>query len=107
MDTLVNKIQKVVGFETNSKTRPVIIAQLVKAMREDITNEVHIPTLREMLVFIKNEQGRAEAQQGEHDDLVMALAIAHFIRPQQAFDYIENKPVEEDFLAKNFHTDTE
>ena len=36
-----------------------------------------------MLVFIKNEKGRPEAQQGYHDDLVMALAIAYYIRTQQ------------------------
>ena len=106
MDTLVNKIQKAVGFETNSKTRPVIIAQLVKAIREDPTIECHIPTLREMLVFVKNEQGRAEAQQGEHDDLVMARAIANFIRPQQSFSFIEKESKEEDFISKNFHEET-
>jgi hypothetical protein len=27
--------------------------------------------------------GRPEAQEGAHDDLVMALAIAYYIRPQQ------------------------
>jgi phage terminase large subunit len=36
-----------------------------------------------MLVLVSNEKGRPEAQQGSHDDLVMALAIAYYIRPQQ------------------------
>lgn len=27
--------------------------------------------------------GRPEAQEGAHDDLVMALAISYYIRPQQ------------------------
>ena len=36
-----------------------------------------------MLVFVRNEKGRPEAQEGCHDDLVMALAIAYYIRPQQ------------------------
>ena len=40
-------------------------------------------TLQEGLTFIKNERGRPEAQEGYHDDLTMALAIAYDIRPQQ------------------------
>ena len=36
-----------------------------------------------MLVFVYNEHRRPEAMQGEHDDLVMSLAIAHYIRGQQ------------------------
>ena len=34
---------------------------------------------------MRNEHGRAEAMAGEHDDCVMALAIAHYIRPQQEY----------------------
>ena len=38
----------------------------------------------EMLTFVKDERGRPAAQEGKHDDCVMALAIAHHIRPQQS-----------------------
>lgn len=31
----------------------------------------------------ETRSGRPEAQEGCHDDLVMALAIAYYIRPQQ------------------------
>ena len=48
-------------------------------------------TLGEMLTFVKNEAGRAEAQEGKHDDCVMALAIAHHIRPQQSY-LVETAP---------------
>jgi len=41
-------------------------------------------TLTEMLTFVRNSSGRAEAKAGAHDDLVMALAIAHRIREQQS-----------------------
>lgn len=37
-----------------------------------------------MLVFVRNEKGRPEAQKGCHDDLVMALAITYYIRTQQS-----------------------
>ena len=36
-------------------------------------------------MIIKNEKGRAEAQEGEHDDLVMGLAIAYRIIEQVVF----------------------
>lgn len=50
-----------------------------------------IELLREMLSFIKNESGRAEAEQNKHDDRVMAMAIAHYIRPQQDMVIKEEK----------------
>jgi phage terminase large subunit len=40
-------------------------------------------TLEEMLTFTRNERGRPEAEDGAHDDLVMALAIAYYCRGQQ------------------------
>ena len=46
-----------------------------------------------MLSFIRNEKGRAEAEQGEHDDLVMAYGIALMARAsgQQRMDMPEEK----------------
>ena len=41
-------------------------------------------TLGEMLSFVYDQERRPQAEQGEHDDLVMSLAIAHYIRPQQS-----------------------
>jgi phage terminase large subunit len=43
-------------------------------------------TLEEMLTVVRNEKGRIEAAEGSHDDLTMALAIAHQIREQVVFD---------------------
>ena len=46
-----------------------------------------------MLIFVRNEKGRPEAQQGEHDDLIMGLAITYYIRTQQRYtvEKIEKK----------------
>ena len=33
-----------------------------------------------MLTFVRNENGRPEAQEGAHDDCVMSLAIAYYVR---------------------------
>lgn len=78
--------EKSYGFRTTSVTRPVIIAELVKIARETIELINDKLTLEEMLTFVKNERGRAEAQEGSHDDLVMGLAIAYYIRSQVVYD---------------------
>jgi phage terminase large subunit len=60
-----------------------MLAALVQVVREQTDTLMDRATLGELLTFVRNEKGRAEAQYGAHDDLVMALAIAHYIRPQQ------------------------
>lgn len=84
-DTFTHVMQKSFGFRTTSVTRPVIIADLVQVVREtpELINDED--TLKEMLVFIKNDKGRPEAMEGEHDDTVMALAIAHYAKSQVIF----------------------
>ena len=82
-DSITHRIVKKYGFNTNKSTRPVIIAGLVRVAREEIELINDIDTLNEMLTFVRNEKGRPEASPGSHDDLVMSLAIAHHIRPQQ------------------------
>ena len=82
-DDYERKVMKKFGFNTNSTTRPVIIALLKEYMRDTPENCVDYKTLGEMLTFARNEKGRAEALPGEHDDLVMSLAITLGIRSQQ------------------------
>ena len=82
-DSYTHRRQKRYGFRTTSVTRPLAIAELVRAAREAPELIRDGQTLREMLVFVKNERGRPEAMAGEHDDCVMALAIAQYARPQQ------------------------
>lgn len=82
-DTYTGKIEDSYGFKTTSVTRPLIIANLVKITRENPEWIVDLETLDEMLTFVRNEKGRAEAQQGAHDDLVMGLAIAYYAGQQQ------------------------
>ena len=72
------------GFKTTSVTRPVIIAGLVEIVRESVELLHDADTLGEMLTFVRNEKGRAEAEEGAHDDCVMALAIAYYARTQQS-----------------------
>jgi len=82
-DTYTGAIRKAFGFRTTATTRPVIIGTLVEAMRDGINLVNDRTTLEEMLTFVRNEKLRPEAEEGAHDDCVLSLAIAWYIRPQQ------------------------
>lgn len=85
LDDYTHKLKQSFGFVTNSKTRPVIIAQLIRAARDDIGLICDESTLEEMLTFVRGEDWKPQAEDGAHDDCIMALAIAHHIRPQQSY----------------------
>lgn len=84
-DQYNNKYEKSFGFKTTSITRPYILGLLQEIVHDNIDVIQDKDTLREMLTFIVNDKGRAEAEEGYHDDLVMALAISYYIRGQQDY----------------------
>lgn len=68
-----------IGHFTSERTKPLIVDKL-RAVDRDREIEINDETtLREMLTFVVTESGRMEAEQGSHDDCVMALAIANHI----------------------------
>ena len=85
-DNYTHKTKQSFGFATTEKTRPVILANLIKWVREEADSINDPTTLEEMLTFVRNENFRPEAESGAHDDCVMALAIAHYIRSQQEYE---------------------
>lgn len=101
-DTFTGKVQRSYGFRTTTRTRPIIIADLIKVVRENIESFIDKQTLEEMLTFVKNSQGKPEAINGKFDDMVMAMAITYYIRNQQRFtvDKLQKtkKTVDELFL---------
>ena len=85
-DTYTGKLTKKFGFRTDRNSRPRVISQLIQIVRESVNNINDKTTLEEMLTFVRNEKGRPEAQEGSHDDCIMALAIAYDIKDQVLFD---------------------
>lgn len=120
IDDYMHSIKRSYGFRTDSKTRPVILAELIRAVRDDITIVNDETTLEEMLTFVRNpETLRPEAEAGAHDDCILSLAIAHHIRPQQSYlrqeeaqtrkwtasmweDYENASPAERELLRKKW-----
>ncbi len=107
-DTYTGKLTKRFGFRTDRNSRPRIISNLVQIVRESTDQLNDKDTLEEMLTFVRNENGRPEAQDGAHDDLVMGLAIAYEIKDQvlfseepitveQQFNFSVEKPAQKDY----------
>ena len=83
-DSYTHKPEERFGWRTDRVTRPAMLAELretVEAHPEIIRDP---DLLREMLCFVKNKEGRPEAMEGEHDDLVMGYGITLRIRDQQS-----------------------
>ena len=90
-----NKERKMVdafGWRTDTKTRPVALANLQTVMMESPDVIRSTWTMGEMLTFAYNGD-KPEALEGEHDDLVMAAAICYQSRAQQRYNVLE-KPEE-------------
>ena len=91
-DTYTHTHKKSLGFKTTRVTRPLILADLQRIVIEHTNYINDKETLNEMLTFIINERGRAEADDNAHDDLVMGLAIAFYIREWQSKNLKMVKP---------------
>ncbi len=84
LDEFTHKLTQSFGFATTEKSRNTILAELIRVVRESPELLNDRDTMMEMLTFVRNERFRPEAQEGAHDDTVMALAIAHCARGQQS-----------------------
>jgi len=79
-----------IGFDTQTGTRALALGALEELVREDLIRIHGRRTLAEMSAFAWRERAggvmdyrRPEARSGEHDDLVMALAIGTYIATRQ------------------------
>ena len=92
-DVYTGAKKKAFGFRTDTITRPLILSELVELMDQHPEVCTDYETLGEMLTFVRKDTGKAEAQEGKHDDLVMSYAIANHIRSAQT-SAIKGKPPE-------------
>ena len=81
-----NKNDIIPGWQTTTKTRPMIVAALQKYMREGEIEINSIALLDEFQTFIYTEPGKNSVEAkpqhapGYHDDLIFALGIALVMR---------------------------
>ena len=74
---------KVFGWRTDSISRPALVSELRAMVEAHPEVILDVELLRQMLVFVKDKDGRPAALVGEHDDLVMGYGITIKIRDQQ------------------------
>ena len=104
-DNIMSDVQEKYGFKTTSLTRPQIISELVEIAREHIEKINDRETLQEMLSFVRNGRGKAEASEGTHDDLVMGLAIGYHALgqlPSRTRKVIKQERMDEDLAFFNY-----
>lgn len=71
------------GWVTSTVSRPRMLGHLGAALVETPQIFASERLLRECRSFVRHANGRTEAQAGEHDDCVMAMALALAVRDEQ------------------------
>lgn len=93
-DTYAGEVKRSYGVRTDGLTRPVMVSGLIEALRGHYDLIEDKDTLLELLTFVRDKKTlKPQAEPGAHDDCVMALAIAFYIRSQQSVTVTgEEKP---------------
>ena len=77
-DAYVDRLTRRAGFLTTSKTKPLIIDNLVHLLRQGESGIVDKELIDELRTYVVDARGITNAQQGCFDDRIMAYAIALF-----------------------------
>jgi len=79
-DEISRKTTNKIGWLTNERTRPLLVTDLASSIADHSLTINSDNLLDECFSFIRNNQGKYEAQQGSHDDGVIAMGIAIQVR---------------------------
>lgn len=74
-DKVNDTITKKLGWSTNQRTKPLAIDKLAEFIREKFFGLWDIDIVGEFYTYVIDDNGKTNAQEGKHDDCVMALAI--------------------------------
>ncbi len=67
---------KRLGWHTNSASRPIMVGDLIQSVAKGFIKPADPDFFSECMTFVRDNKGKAKAQQGCHDDRVMSMAIA-------------------------------
>ena len=89
------------GFRTDTRTRPLVLSNYRRVAAETPECIRSRWLLEQMLVFQYDRDGKPQAVEGEHDDLVLCAAICHMARTQQETEIAEEpQPVREKLIKQ-------
>ena len=77
-DAYVDKLTRRAGFLTTTKTKPLIIDNLVHLLRQGESGIVDMELINELRTYVVDARGITNAQSGCFDDRIMAYNIALF-----------------------------
>lgn len=63
------------GWKTDMRSKRTAIDTLIKVLREGINKDPDKVFIEEAFSYVRDDRGRMNAEEGEHDDTVMAKAI--------------------------------
>lgn len=100
------------GWRTDKKTKPVIINEMVKDIREGDIIDLDVVFIRECMTYVRDDQGFTSGQEGTFDDCVMAKAINLQMAQWSSYDteYAKeaiHKPVKRNKYATNRSTNSD
>jgi len=70
----------ILGWPTDQQTKPILVDDLAAAISEEAVLLRSSDVVDECMTFVTTDSGAQQAQQGAHDDRVMALGIAWQVR---------------------------
>ena len=100
-DQITDKLTQKIGWSTNAKTKPLMIDKLAEFIREGYIGIKSKLILRELLTYVIDDKGQTNAQDGCHDDTVMALAIWLQIILEGRGDYYDVENSDEQYQRKS------
>ncbi len=75
LDHITNEWTRTIGWRTSARTKPILISNLDKALRDGL----RIPSenvISELMTYVIEDDGGTNASQGKHDDRVISLACS-------------------------------
>lgn len=74
--TIKSKVEEKFGWLTTEKSKALLISGLVRALYEEEITINNYKTITQMISYLYDENGHANAAQGKKDDCVMSLMLA-------------------------------
>lgn len=75
-DEIFEEMTSRFGWKTDLRTKPMAIDYLAEAIREGYVIDEDIVFVEEAYSYVMDDRGRTNAEEGAHDDTIMAKAIA-------------------------------
>lgn len=92
-DELFEEPTAKMGWRTDKSTKFIMISDLAKYIRDGVIIDVDPVAIREYMTYVRDENGRTNAQEGHFDDCVISTAIAVQLLDWSDIDREAAKPI--------------